>query len=157
MTAPEAIGTNKIRRFPLNISNIISTLRVTKQCHRLARGNCEISLCGDIQKSFGHSPSSRQPCLIRGVGSDGLQRSLPNSPFCDSTTYQKNGQCQCVLATSLVLKCMTLLAGFFCVCAFGQILSQTSPSPDSLHSLQPKVSINVFHKAVLLQCLTNFF
>lgn len=121
--APEATGTNKIRRFPLNINNIISTLRVTKQCHRLARGNCEISLCGDIQKSFGHSPSSRQPCLIRGVGSDGLQRSLPDSPFCDSTTYQKNGQCHCVLATSLVLKCMTLLAGFFCVCLWPNSVS----------------------------------
>lgn len=37
VAGPEATGTNKTRRFLQNTSNVISILRVTKHCHRLAR------------------------------------------------------------------------------------------------------------------------
>lgn len=37
VAGPETAGTNKTVRFPLNFSNVISVLRVTKHCYRLAR------------------------------------------------------------------------------------------------------------------------
>lgn len=156
VTGLEATGINKTRRFPLNIRKCYFSSEGDQTLHRLARGIVKFLSVEIFKKSFGHIPSSRQPCLSRGVGSDGLQRSLPNSPFCDSTRYQKNSQCQCILATSLAFEVYDIVGWGF-LCAFGQILSQTSPNSDSLHSLQSKVSVNMFHKAILLQCLTNFF
>lgn len=84
VTGPEATGTNKTMRFPLNISNIISTLRVTKHCHRLARGIVRF-LSVEIFKSY----LDTVPALGRGVGSDGLQRSVPDPPSCNNTGMKR--------------------------------------------------------------------
>lgn len=84
VTGLEATGTNKTMMFPLNISNIISTLRVTKHCHRLARGIVRF-LSVEIFKSH----LDTIPALGRGFGSDWLQRSLPDPSFCGNTGIKR--------------------------------------------------------------------
>ena len=66
----------KHKRFPLNMRNHFSPVRVTEHWHRLSREVVESPFV-EIFKSC--LDGSTWPCLSRGVGPDDFQRSLPTS------------------------------------------------------------------------------